>query len=435
MGMMYAFSVFITEALEGILSRVYIWILGLAVLALPFGRKRLNCDHRRPSLWNSIWNCLGCPSRCAGECMREEEYTLDQKWDDVAWSVYILDVGVWLYIFLSLLWATAMFIWSFVLWLAVLLVLLVVGVAMLCGLCVMAGGDCGGLNLEGCSCDGCCFDGAASLGAADASGESSMFFVGGAYPLDPFWGSSSGYSSIGDRGPSCCWCCERVCKPLAWLLYLFPVLPENAWGGLCGFLMGTHPQTPTERIYQNGSAFKDFMAMRWRRRADLHNHDQWRRLVFQFLNPDADAELGHRGPPPLRAGAGREGVRETNTLLRQPHQRHPSPGPPVESEEIDGQTVLTIGSARVIKVNRPFTKHSDHCFPSSYTDYVANKCWICMGGAEEWDLWLSCNHLFCKVCSTEMLKRGMPCPLCRAASSTALRGFRHTGNMDGTDSE
>jgi len=69
-----------------------------------------------------------------------------------------------------------------------------------------------------------------------------------------------------------------------------------------------------------------------------------------------------------------------------------------------------------------FEREVHQCVKSSFKDYERNVCWICMESAEEWDLWLSCRHLFCKTCSSEMLRRCMPCPLCRVASPTVLRG-------------
>merc|ERR1712187_598125 len=64
----------------------------------------------------------------------------------------------------------------------------------------------------------------------------------------------------------------------------------------------------------------------------------------------------------------------------------------------------------------------DNLISSSIEDYQNNVCAICHHDNEKWDLWSSCHHLFCQDCSSEMLSRGMPCPLCRASSATILRG-------------
>ncbi|CAE7876221.1 RNF8, partial [Symbiodinium sp. KB8] len=74
-------------------------------------------------------------------------------------------------------------------------------------------------------------------------------------------------------------------------------------------------------------------------------------------------------------------------------------------------------------IERPFDKTQDRCVESSFNDYMENQCWICQDNqSKEFDLWLSCGHIFCSRCSTEMLRRQMPCPLCRTASSSVLRG-------------
>ncbi|CAE8684701.1 unnamed protein product, partial [Polarella glacialis] len=85
------------------------------------------------------------------------------------------------------------------------------------------------------------------------------------------------------------------------------------------------------------------------------------------------------------------------------------------------QNVINVGSAHAILTNRPFNA-GDKCVQSSFDDYLKNECWICTGGHEEWDMWLSCRHMFCKDCSTNMLSRRMPCPLCRVSSSVVKRG-------------
>ncbi|CAE7876219.1 unnamed protein product, partial [Symbiodinium sp. KB8] len=36
--------------------------------------------------------------------------------DDLAWSLYILDLGIWFYLFLVAAWVVALFVWSILLW-------------------------------------------------------------------------------------------------------------------------------------------------------------------------------------------------------------------------------------------------------------------------------------------------------------------------------
>merc|ERR1719329_1151408 len=57
----------------------------------------------------------------------------------------------------------------------------------------------------------------------------------------------------------------------------------------------------------------------------------------------------------------------------------------------------------------------------NFEDYERNCCWICQDASSEWDMWNSCRHVFCKKCSSEMMRRRMPCPLCRVRSDQFLR--------------
>lgn len=228
----------------------------------------------------------------------------------------------------------------------------------------------------------------------------SMYWSG-TYPYDPFWGYG-GYghveTSSGESG--CCSACFRcICFPIAWLFYVFPVMPENAWGGLVGRIMGTHVQT-TQGIYTGGNSFVEFMRMGWRRTHDLHDlsdyrNADWRTEVFEFLQPQQN----------------------------RPHDGGPA-GHADQAPLLQGDTIR-VGRARAFKISRSFRLEEDRCFRSSFEDYEKNECWICASGNEEWDLWVGCKHLFCKDCSTNMLVRNMPCPLCRVASNVVQRGKKY----------
>lgn len=168
-------------------------------------------------------------------------------------------------------------------------------------------------------------------------------------------------------------------------------MPDNMWGGFLGWCMRTHPLTPAESAYGGGSDFIDFLAMQWMRAGDLHGHNEWRRQVQSFLyDMDyADAEL-------LSNDMG-NGEQRSN---------------------------YRIGNTTIQKIPRKFGE-ADRCVQSSFEDYMNNNCWICQSKDETaaWDLWLTCRHMYCQHCSEKMLKRRMPCPLCRVASTTIWRGL------------
>ncbi|CAK9083271.1 unnamed protein product [Durusdinium trenchii] len=395
MGGMFTFSVWATTWVELFMMHTWKAFLLGALICLPFGRKRVNCDHHMPSLWRSLRELMGAAD-CHGECMQVDRYTWTTFKDDVAWSLYVLDLAFWAYAFLLVTWAVTLFVWSILLWAMVLLALLGMLVAGVCATCGEGAGgvDCGNCN---CACDGCgVCDCSGCTGATATPGSVDFFYWGGPYPYYDCQCAPAG-DCDGCCNCGCSWrCCCACCLPIAWMLFVFPRLPENAWGGLVGRLCGTHALTAPERLYQGGNCFVEFLGMSWRRGSDLHADAAWREAVYNFLAPGRsdESEVGGAQPRPL--------VQADGTL----------------------RNVVPIGrNGHAILIERPFDKKLDACVESSFADYAENKCWICQDDQHcEFDLWLGCHHIFCSKCSTEMLKRNMPCPLCRIASTSVLRG-------------
>jgi len=409
MGVMYSFSVGGTEWVLWILHWLWIPFSIVAMIALPFGRKRARCDHHTPSLWNSIRRCFGRESQCVGNCVMSETYNVDCLMDDLAWTIYVLDVGIWCYLFLSTLLVVVMFIWTVVLWVVVILTLIVVLIAGL----FMGGGEVSGCDINCCAGD-CCVGGDCGglVLASHTHGTVGDIYWAGLVPNTPWYHGG---------GDDCCCsagCCRSCCAPLAFLVWVFPVLPENAWGGIYGyFFIGTHHMTPEDRLYTStdgGNQLIEFLRMGWLRPRDNHSEDAWRTQVYNFLQDNGNATAQATGP------------RTSPTLA-------PAELPSLEAQRTfeDGHR-LHIGPAHAVMSRRSFSLQEDRCVDSSFDDYKENRCWICQEqpSCDNWDLWLSCRHLYCSKCSTKMLQRRMPCPLCRVASSVVLRGDKW---MPGTD--
>lgn len=407
MGLMYTISVSSAESIKWVLKRAWIGFLSLAVLLLPFGRNRSSCDHHRPSMSNCLRGLLGQASTCRGECVLQPEYNTDRFLDDIAWTAFMLELGVWFCIFLTLLLLIVLFIWSVVLWAAVLVILLVLVIVSFCmltgqaaeGLCAGNGAACGEVS--------CCCPFGADMGHGSFQPSSTDIFYfnagGGGYDVN-CCGADNAFCA------NCC-CCWR---PLAWLVYVFPKFPENAWGGFVGrYVMGTHHMTPAQDLYQGNHPVVEFLRMGWCNQGseELYSDESWRGQVRDFL-------LG--GPQLDQPGASLM-LRSANTRRGFSMTEHYQQ---VQQEGEDaGQQIIEIGRTHAVKIMRPFDEHEDACVPSSFQDYQQNQCWICMSEGEEWDMWMSCHHMYCSRCSTQMLLRRMPCPLCRVASSVVKRGF------------
>lgn len=197
-------------------------------------------------------------------------------------------------------------------------------------------------------------------------------------------------------------CAQNYChlwRPVAWLVHKFPATPPNLWGGAFGYLIGTHPCSPCP--YQGNNWFINRLSFRTSR--DLRGNSEWRERVRRYICSFSDPEpAGH-----LIANA------PTQPLLQA------------------SRTRLAPGT-RFIQTDKPFDKELDRIVSSSFDDYQKNQCWICCGGGDDtvapdsennqWHLWMQCGHMFCTRCSDEMLRRQMPCPLCRRTSSSIKQG-------------
>ena len=107
MGLMYTFSMWASRALEWLMAHVWKPFLAVALLLLPFGRKRSICDHHRPSMWLGLRHCLGLQRECHGDCISSEEHNWDSFVDNMSWSLYTLDLMVWAYVFSLTLYCVA----------------------------------------------------------------------------------------------------------------------------------------------------------------------------------------------------------------------------------------------------------------------------------------------------------------------------------------
>lgn len=381
MGAMYTFSVWSTLTVWWLMKQTLWMVLILTLVCIPIGKKRIRCDHHDPCLSSELRRLCGHPPSCPGGCSVQNEYGWDNLMDDFAWSSYVVSVGSWVLAFLSILYVMALFVWSIVLWAMVLVLLVVAAVAGLCMLCEGGAGHCD-CNCS-CNCDCCGCD--PGVGLHEDANLVDVMYWGGPHPIDGwYYCDCSGLA--GTPEDSCCGCsCRGCCFPIAWLILRFPRMPENMWGGGLGYVLGTHSRS--QRRCQGCDPLIDCLGMLWIRSSDLHENDDWRRNVHDFLYDSRyTAELPYH-----------------------------------DIVESRGSDQFHVGYASGEFINRSFDD-SDGCVPSSFEDYMNNKCWICQTGNIEWDLWVVCRHMFCKRCSEEMLRRRMPCPLCRVFSTRILRG-------------
>lgn len=169
------------------------------------------------------------------------------------------------------------------------------------------------------------------------------------------------------------------------LAIYFPKMPENMLGGIIGWLVGTHP---LRNNYDPDSAV--VLALSRPCWAMSNRNERWRREVYQWLHEQDAVEAASR----------------TGQTVAEPD------GSGLSTGQIRyGGVVVECEVGAFSPAQRIF----------NFEDYERNCCWICQDASSEWDMWNSCRHVFCKKCSGEMMRRRMPCPLCRVRSDQVLR--------------
>jgi len=366
----YVLSFSGTEIMVAVATSAWKFFVVLAVVLLPFGQTHVRCQHQEPDMFSLVPSLTRCDGRCANHFTVRVYYNF-------AWSLYALYLGVWVYCALLVSWGIFMVAWCILLWAFVLVALLLGSLAAVCGLAEGHDINCD-LRCEGHG-HSCCFScldcgsGPVDDIALEAWGNDIFYF--GPYP---------------DGSSNECKRCS-LCWPMAWLFLRFPMYPPNLWGGVFGMMIGTHPAS--WRPHRGEVAWIERLSFRTSQH-DFRNVRGWRERVYSFLTSE---EAWLRSVPAHTP------------------QQNEAPNTQRLTQSFPG--------VHIIDIEKPFSKEDKRIVASSFEDYVRNECWICQrASVARWDLWLQCGHMFCESCSSEMLRRDMPCALCRTVSSVIARG-------------
>lgn len=370
-----------------LLLRMWIIFLTIAVALLPVGK-----------------NVIGVA----------ETYSSRLLGHDLAWSIFSLKLSVWCYLIVVANYFLVRAIWcSALLMLAVVFICLICCTAMCAMLCIPANDNITE-NPPPFRADRT--DASVCEEYGDCTRACEQFFCWGSgynveattnpavlYTYDPwpyYEPHFYGYT-WGPRDCECncldCWAdfyrCSAFCKQmwgcLQWapcfrhLVSLMPRIPENMLGGVVGWVVGTHA---LKHDYNPESPLVQALTCpcwSWANRSE-----RWRQVVYLWLH-ERDAL---------------EAVQEV--------------GQSVAEASSSGLSRVYYGDI-LLEIEDGSFEECDRIL--NMDDYFRNRCWICQDAAPQWDLWVSCRHLFCERCSGEMLRRRMPCPFCRIRSSRIMR--------------
>eukprot|EP00928_Gymnodinium_smaydae_P023067 TRINITY_DN19181_c0_g1_i2.p1 TRINITY_DN19181_c0_g1~~TRINITY_DN19181_c0_g1_i2.p1 ORF type:complete len:544 (-),score=28.44 TRINITY_DN19181_c0_g1_i2:180-1811(-) len=409
MGMLYLFSDWIVTFTIDVAERVWWWFACLAFLSLGLGERRIRCECR---YWSSfrvahgVYRALfGAQNEfCDGECMRRQRFEWKKEWrHEFAWSIYFIDLGIWFYSFLLAVLITGAMLGTII---AIVFIIAVIVVLIFACLASMVdgggGGGCGGgqgCDSGSCNCHGeCCNCAGTDLSSVGSPADSFLLF---------------GPQPTGDCECRCCEggicsCFPRfwLCRPLAWVIVRFPKMPGNLWGGGLGWCLQTHQFARRPYSSQHHPAVNfaiDLLSLRVAG-DNLHRDRGWRERVHEFIF--SQDGLATNVP-----------AQQTMSNTRPHLQRTESLQPLLRSNSRPEYFGVDIRNK-----NDPFDREIDHCQASTFNDYLSGTCWVCMSNeAPTWDKWVVCGHVFCTKCSEAMLRRTMPCPLCRKTSVQVVR--------------
>jgi len=338
-------------------------------------------------------------------------------WFEYSWSIYFLDLGLWAYAFLFVLFLTGVVVGSvFVLGLCVLTIVLAIFSALMMCLCG-GGGDAGGAGANSCDCHHpCtgCSDNLCSCGECCSSDIAGEGYVSSYDSYFLLYGPQATPNQDCSCGNGRCDCCPRLwlCRPLTWVLVRFPEMPANMWGGWIGRLLGTHQNTAEVRRYRGGSWLIDRLSFRIG--TDLHSDSNWRGQVYNFVFSDPEPALQHA---PQQSHMPRMSSLDS-------HQQQQRPLVASRFPHLHGP-----GRTHAVVRREPwcaFTVEEDGCQVSTFEDYLSGTCWVCCEKhCEKFHMWVQCGHMFCSACSDAMMQRHMPCPLCRQVSTLVVEGPHH----------
>lgn len=404
MGILYTFSVGGGLIVWWLMCKLWMPFVVVAVLCLCFGQTHVRCQHHFPDRLRvlhafGLLHVVGWRYRCNGQCENHRWW-----YNEFAWTIYVLDVMVWIYVFLLVAYVMLQVMEWVILWLAVGIMIICAGL-FFCVAAICAGGD-GDCDVGDCN----------TCGDAHAL-DCSMCDCAGGTP-DPmlwmynwdtfFYGPDLNFATGAASEEGCCHSIlRRYFAPLAWLVRKFPAMPSNMWGGLFGRCLGTHPSRPHGRCARRFIERLDF-----RREVDLRNVRGWRERVAELISPPA---------PPAQA------PRRSATLAPGPTQIAMAPVHLPSQRQLPANFQLPGLHYRTpVDLGRPLNMEEDRIVQASFDDYHKGECWICCGPEiGYWHAW-TCGHVFCAKCSEKMLGYRMPCPLCRRVTGRVRKATKYT---------
>jgi len=389
---------------------IWIWkIVGIAALiSLPFGTRRLRCDHHRSWLARFRSWKNGYSAHCRGECVRERRWKIR---NDLSLSLYWLKSGVWWYAFLTLMVAFIVFVWSVILWILFI-------IAIIAAICAAMCGENSNSSCNDCTDANCCFCCENGGGIHTRNGVN-IVYIGGPLPGETCCGCNGCDNCCSESCNKCCTCCKSWVYPFRWLIPSYPIFPSNLQGGVIGFLNGTHIVVNDKRRLKNRNTYVTrFLSLDWcRRQTDLRNNTNWQTIVQSHIQTKSSPTAIY--------------IQRDNGIHVPPSSPSPSPSAPPLS--LLSNSILKIANRVPLHIHQSCVSENENIWNLEH--YTNNECWICNETASVWHVWDTCKHIYCETCSEKMIQDNIPCPLCREMPIAVDSYYAYSSILHGRQTE
>lgn len=211
-----------------LVKQLFNYGLIVSLLSIPFGKRSPYCKH-----YKKVNNCLRRYIECDGSCITSHNFSI---LNDLAFSLYVIKLTLWLYVIISVVLILLSFLWSIISWIIILLNYSIIYIFIKYYLKTRHNNDHQLINVNG-----------------------------------------KIYYEIKTRPP---W---NYKYPIIWPIYIlyntFPLFPENLHGGIFGIIIGTHIWVDS---YRGNNKIIDILGFTKFRR-DYHSSNEWNDQISHIL--------------------------------------------------------------------------------------------------------------------------------------------------------
>jgi hypothetical protein len=272
MSLLYIINFKLIFIIEYILLYGWYYTLCLSTIFIIFGQIRIRCPHNNKSIFNLLYYRIKDPCQCI---YNKKKCNITDICDNFAWSIYIIELSIWLHMFILSIYFILLSWWLYMLSFIIFMLLIsyiivkysfIVIIYMFSVLfkLMCCNEQCIENNINQCSI---------------------TYNIYNLYCCKIFC-CDCNFNNINNINIDLN-VLTYIFYPFLFILSLYPKCPDNLWGGLFGMIIGTHKYCNLFYKYnQNNKCwFYECLALH---KYDniLYNDDDFRNLISNFIESE-----------------------------------------------------------------------------------------------------------------------------------------------------